>query len=73
MNKTAKLYTLITQGFIQIFVLIFVGYKLGTSWWLDSTAYGALFAGIGAIIGVILMITTLLKAGDIFDKRKNVQ
>ncbi len=72
MNKTAKLYTLVTQGIIQTFVLIFLGYKIGADWWLKEQMYGAMFAGIGAILGIILLIISLMKAGDIFVKRKDV-
>lgn len=72
MNKNARLYAILTQSFVQIFVLTYVGYKLGTGWWLDSEMYGALFAGIGVIIGVLLMIIIVVKESKDIDKRKNV-
>lgn len=73
MVKGAKIYVLVTQSFLQMIVLMYIGYKLGTSWWLESTTWGAIFCAIGAVIGLVTMIITVMKAGDASDERKDIQ
>lgn len=72
MGDKTKVYVLVSQSLIQMFVLMYLGYKLGTDWWLKSTMWGAILCVVGALIGIITMMTTLMKAGGMFDKRKNV-
>lgn len=73
MNKGIKMYVVVSQGLIQMFVLMYVGYKLGADWWLNDGTWGAILCVVGAIIGIISMMFTVIKAGDVFDKRKNIQ
>ncbi len=72
MNKKIRLYTIVSQGIIQTLVLMFLGYKLGTDWWLNSSTYGGVLAVVGGIIGIILLIINTIKVGDVFDKRKDI-
>lgn len=72
MNKNARLYAILTQGFLQMFVLAYLGYKIGADWWLKSDVYGALFAGIGVIIGVVLLGIMVVKESVTIDKRKDI-
>lgn len=73
MVKGAKIYTIVTQCLIQMFVLMYLGYKLGTDWWLKSGTWGAILCVTGAILGLVIMMCTIVKAGDVFDKRKDIQ
>ncbi len=73
MVRGVKIYAVVSQCLIQMFVLMYLGYMLGAQWWLKDGMWGAIFCVIGALLGIILMIRTVIKAGDIFDKRKNVQ
>lgn len=73
MVRGVKIYAIISQCLIQMFVLMYLGYKLGADWWLEDGTWGAIFCVLGALLGIILMIRTVIKAGDIFDKRKDVQ
>lgn len=68
MNKSVRMYALVTQGLIQTIVLMYLGYKLGADWWLDSTFYGGLFALLGIIIGLVYTIYSIIKVGEKFDK-----
>ncbi len=73
MVRNAKIYTIVTQCFIQMFVLMYLGYKLGADWWLKDATWGAVLCVTGAIIGLVNMIVTVIKVGDVFDKRKDIQ
>ncbi|MFI3329186.1 MAG: hypothetical protein R3Y05_01720 [bacterium] len=73
MVKGAKIYTIVTQCFIQMFVLMFLGYKIGADWLIKDANWGAILCVLGAIIGLINLVVTIMKAGDIFDKRKDIQ
>lgn len=58
--QLAKLYSIITQGFITIIVLIgtgiFIGYKIN-----KDSAWPIILAVIGALMGIVSMIIMLLK------------
>ena len=68
MTKTVKLYAIVTQGFIQTLILAFLGYMLGAKWWLKEAVWGGVFAILGAIIGIVFLVITLLKVGKTDDK-----
>lgn len=72
MVKGIKIYTLVSQCLIQMFVLMYLGYKLGADWWLKDGTWGAILCVSGAIIGIVIMMLTIVKAGGVFDKRKDV-
>lgn len=59
-TQLAKLYALITQGFVTIIVLIgigiFIGYKID-----KDSSWPIILAVIGALIGIVSMILMLLK------------
>lgn len=73
MVRGVKIYSVVSQCLIQMFVLMYLGYKIGADWVIKDGNWGAILCVIGAILGIILMICTVMKAGDVFDKRKNVQ
>lgn len=73
MVKGVKIYAIVSQCLIQMFVLMYLGYKIGADWWLKSGTWGAILCVIGAILGIVLLMVTVVKAGGVFDKRKNVQ
>lgn len=73
MAKGSKVYVLVTQCFIQMFVLMYLGYKLGGTWWLNNSVASAILCVVGALIGLINLVATVMKEGDVFDKRKDIQ
>ncbi len=73
MVKGAKIYTIVTQCFLTMFILMYLGYKLGADWWLKSGTWGAILCVTGALIGIANLIITMVKVGGIFDKRKDIQ
>lgn len=59
-NEFAKLYSVITQGFVTILVLIgigfFIGYKIN-----KNGPWPIILAVLGGLIGIASMIIVLLK------------
>lgn len=70
--KGMRAYAVVTQCLIQMFALMYLGYKIGADWWLKDNTWGAVLCVVGAIIGIIVMIKTVIKVGDVSDKRKDV-
>lgn len=59
-SELAKLYAVVTQGFITIIVLIGLGYFIGYK--IDKeSVWPAVLAVVGGIAGIIGLITTLIK------------
>ncbi len=73
MVKGIRVYAIVSQCLIQMFLLMFLGYKLGTDWWLKDGTWGAVLCVIGALMGLVLMVSTIMKVGGSFDKRKDIQ
>lgn len=69
-GKYAKYYAIATQGIVSMIVLLLAGFFIGRAIDKDSIWPGIL-AAIGAIIGLILFIITLLKLMNEEDKKKD--
>ena len=59
MGKYARIYALATQGILTMIILAVLGYFIGMKINKDSIFPG-LFAGIGVIIGVIIITKSSL-------------
>lgn len=68
LNKTFKLYALVSQYLFLILVLTIGGFLLGRYVLFKTVLVGGIFATVGAIIGIIMFIIQLLNIGKDYEK-----
>lgn len=69
LGKAAKTYTLATQGIFSMVVFLVIGFLIG--WFIDkNSAWPAILAVVGLLIGLFSFITYLLYLLKEDDKEK---
>lgn len=68
-KKFTKVYAIVTQGILMMIILAFSGFFLGRFIDKNSFTYAGIFSVVGIIIGLIILVTLLLKTGG-DDNRK---
>lgn len=70
-SDLAQVYSVVTQGFFMMIVVAAAGFAIG-KWGMKSEVWAAIYAVIGALIGLVIFISLLwrLKIGGLgSDKR----
>lgn len=59
-SELAQVYSVVTQGFFMMIVIAGIGFAIG-KWGMKSEIWAAIYAVLGALIGLVIFISILWK------------